>query len=156
MSLFSSLSTSGVPTMALLNHKMLQPSPLTLPCVWHRSGCDTLTPIVTLTVCCRVPAINARCRQPQSPHAHWTHTKGGREKMTFEIRRKWSDTKRSLMKSIVEFKRDWKRLHYFISKIFFVLGLWCNWKELHLMLENRIPFYFSMNILLLEIMLRQN
>lgn len=58
--------SSCVPKMALLNHKMLQCSPLTLPCVWHRSGRGSLTPIAGLNVCCGVPVINARYRHPRS------------------------------------------------------------------------------------------
>lgn len=104
--------------------KCCSASPFTLPCVLHRSGCDSLTPIVTLTVCCGVLLIKAYCCQPLS---HMLT--GGAQK---EAERKWHlkfgenrGTKRPLMKSIAEFKRDWKRLHYFISKTFFVLSLWC-------------------------------
>lgn len=58
--------SSCVAKMALLNHKMLQRSPLTLPCVWHRSGRGSLTPIAALTVCCGVPVISACYCHPQS------------------------------------------------------------------------------------------
>lgn len=123
---FHFLSSSRVPKMAPLNHKMLRRSPLTLPRVWtqigwrqfdtdsrpHRllwsSGYQLLLPSASI------------------PHARWRHTKGAKERMAFEILRKYSGTKRLLMKSIAEFKRDWKRLNYFISKtFFFVLCLWC-------------------------------
>lgn len=81
MSLFSFSFFLCVPKMALLNHKMLQHSPFTLPCVWHRSGCDSLTPIVALNVYCGVPVINACRRHPRSH----VFTRGTQK----EAERKW-------------------------------------------------------------------
>lgn len=62
--------------MALLNHKMLRRSPLTPPCVWHTSGCDTDSHPQRLLWGSgyQLPLSSALI-----PHAHWRRTKGGRE-----------------------------------------------------------------------------
>lgn len=135
---FHFLSSPCVPKMALLNHKMLQRSPLNLPCVWHRSGCGSLTPIVTLTVCCGVPVINSCRRQPPS-HMF----SGGTQK---EAEREWHlkfwenrvaqrDCWWKALRNLRGIEKGWT---ISFQRHFFVLCLWCNWKELRMMMENRI------------------
>lgn len=58
----------SLPKMAVLNRKILQQSPLTLPCLWCRPGCDRTMPPGTLTVYRGFLVSNARHSRSLEAH----------------------------------------------------------------------------------------
>ena len=95
-----------------LNHKMLPNSPLTLTCVWHRSGCDTSVSAFVVKLQLSAFAL----MPPPPPHTH-THTREGRMKTACQI---------------CQFKTDRMGLESFPFKSDFSFNLsrWCNVEKL--------------------------
>lgn len=147
--------------MALLNHKMLRRSPLTPPCVWQTSGCDTDSHPQRLLW-------GSGYQLPLSPalipHAHWRRTKGGREENgignseKIEWHKETSDEKYCGI--LDRLKKD-ELFHFKDDSLFFffVLGLWCKRKKASLDDGKQnlfVRFPLSWNILRLQITLQQN